>query len=90
MSTVQHQISQRDLRTRSKDIMDAVEKGETFTVTRDGREIAELVPVEKRRRFVQAEDFHSASAVAPSIDLDRFRADLESLIDPHLSDPYER
>ena len=90
MATVQHQISQRDLRMRSKDIMDAVENGETFTVTRDGREIAELVPVNNRRRFVLADDFYSASAAAPAVDLDRFRTDLDSLIDPHLSDPYER
>jgi len=90
MATAQHQISQRDLRTRSKDIMDAVEGGQTFTVTRDGREIAELVPVAKRRRFVTADDFNSASAAAPHVDLGRFRADLDAVIDPLVSDPYER
>lgn len=37
-------ISQRDLRFRSREIMDAVERGESFTVTRDGRGIAELIP----------------------------------------------
>ena len=90
MATNQHLISQRDLRTRSKDIMDAVEKGETFTVTRDGREIAELVPLGKRRRFVPVDDFNSASATAPEIELGRFRADLDAVIDPLVADPYER
>ncbi|MCB1294737.1 MAG: type II toxin-antitoxin system prevent-host-death family antitoxin [Gordonia sp.] len=35
---------------RSREIMDAVERGESFTVTRYGREIAELVPIRGRRR----------------------------------------
>ena len=70
--------------------MDAIEKGENFTVTREGRSIAELVPVEKRQRFVLAEDFLSASAAAPAIDADRGRAELDNVIDPHMSDPYER
>lgn len=83
------QINQRDLRMRSKDIMDAVEQGQTFTVTRDGREIAELVPLQSRRRFVPAEDFVAASAAAPTIDLDRYRADLDGAIDQRLSDPYD-
>jgi len=85
---LQHQISQRDLRMRSKDIMDAVEKGQTFTVTRDGREIAELSPVHRRRRFVPADDFLVASNAAPIIDLDQFRADVDGVIDPEVSDPY--
>src|SRR5690554_3187902 len=86
MAITQHQINQRDLRTRSKDIMDAIEKGETFTITRNGREIAELVPVKKQRRFVLADDFLSASFAAPSIDANRWRADLDSVIDPLVSD----
>jgi len=34
-----HNISQRDLRMRSKEIMDAVEHGQSFTVTRDGQSV---------------------------------------------------
>jgi len=36
------EITQRDLRSRSREIMDAVEHGQAFTVTRDGHQIGEL------------------------------------------------
>ena len=38
------QITQRDLRSRSREIMDAVEHGQSFIVTRDGHRIGELIP----------------------------------------------
>ena len=43
----QPEITQRDLRMRSKEIMDAVERGQAFTVTRDGHRIGELVPLRR-------------------------------------------
>jgi len=88
MSTLP-EINQRDLRLRSKEIMDAVEAGQTFAVTRDGREIAELVPVRHQRRFVPRADFFTGGQRA-RIDLDRFRADLDSVIDPVTDDPFAR
>lgn len=84
------EISQRDLRMRSREIMDAVERGESFTVTRDGREIGELVPMRRRRRFVARAEFVAMSRSAPAIDLERFRADQEAAIDSALDDPYAR
>jgi antitoxin (DNA-binding transcriptional repressor) of toxin-antitoxin stability system len=33
--SAQPEITQRDLRNRSREIMDAVERGQAFTVTRD-------------------------------------------------------
>nr|WP_300144095.1 type II toxin-antitoxin system prevent-host-death family antitoxin [Propionicimonas sp.] len=84
-----HEISQRDLRMRSREIMDAVEHGEKFTVTRDGRPIGELVPL-RPRRSVPAEEFLAASASAPRVDYEQFRRDLDVVIDPYLHDPYER
>jgi prevent-host-death family protein len=86
----QTKISQRDLRMRSKEIMDAVERGESFTVTRDGRGIGELVPLRRDRTFVTREEFVEMSRGAPHIDYDRFRADLDAVIDPYLDDPYAR
>lgn len=38
-------ISQRDLRNDNAQIMDGVEQGETYTVTRRGVPIARLVPI---------------------------------------------
>lgn len=70
--------------------MDAVERGESFTVTRDGRGIGELIPLRRPNRFVARDEFARASRNMPAVDLDRFRADLDSSIDPYPEDPFER
>lgn len=88
--SVQPEISQRDLRMRSKEIMDAVERGQSFTVTRDGHEIGELVPLRGRRRFVSSADFAATSRTAPEIDLRVFRADQDAAHDQRTVDPYAR
>lgn len=84
------EITQRDLRNRSKEIMDAVESGQAFTVTRDGRRIGELIPLPRRRRFVPREEFAAMSRGAPAIDIDAFRADQDAAIDHEVTDPYGR
>ena len=84
--SVQPEISQRDLRLRSKEIMDSVERGQAFTVTRDGHQIAELVPLRHRRMFVPRGEFLAAAGTG-SIDPDRFRTDLDAVIDNDVSDP---
>ena len=48
-------ISQREFRNNSAAVMDAVEAGETYHVTRNGVEIAELRPLPRRRRLTAAE-----------------------------------
>ncbi|ASF10399.1 MULTISPECIES: type II toxin-antitoxin system Phd/YefM family antitoxin [Nocardia] len=48
-------ITQREFRNNSAAVMDAVEAGETFRVTRNGVEIAELRPVNRRRRLTAEE-----------------------------------
>lgn len=84
-------ISQRDLRLRSREIMDAVERGEAFTVTRDGRSIGELTPLRHRQRFVSRSSFAHLSHTAPVIDLDRFRRDQAAAYDEGLDDdPFSR
>jgi prevent-host-death family protein len=79
--SAQQEITQRDLRNKSREIMDAVEGGQAFTVTRDGREIGELIPIRRRRRFVPRADFATASRHAPAVDLAAFRADQEAAAD---------
>jgi prevent-host-death family protein len=88
--TTQPEITQRDLRNRSKEIMDAVENGQAFTVTRDGHRIAELVPLRRRRRFVPREEFAAMSRGAPAIDIETFRADQEIAFDHGMSDDDDR
>ena len=84
------EITQRDLRSRSREIMDAVEHGQSFTVTRDGHRIGELIPLRPRRRFVPREEFAAMSRNAPGVDLDAFRADQEAALDQEQTSPYER
>ncbi|WP_284292279.1 type II toxin-antitoxin system Phd/YefM family antitoxin [Luteimicrobium album] len=88
--SLQPEISQRDLRLRSKEIMDAVEDGQSYTVTRDGREIGELVPLRRRRRFVSRTEFAAMSRTSPGFDLERLRAEQEAVLDGDLDDPYAR
>lgn len=85
----QPEITQRDLRNRSKEIMDAVQHGTSFTVTRDGHQIGELIPLRRRRRFVSRADFAAMSRTAPAIDITAFRADQETAIDDAAGDPYD-
>ncbi len=86
----QPEITQRDLRSRSKEIMDAVEAGQTFIVTRDGHRIGELIPLRRRRRFVPRQEFAAMSRTAAAIDLGAFRADQDAGADQDLDDPYAR
>ena len=88
--SIHEAVSQRDLRLRSKEIMDALEHGQAFTVTRDGHEIGELVPLARRRRFVARDEFARASKSAPTFDVAAFRAQLEAEFDGELDDPYAR
>jgi len=84
------EITQRDLRSRSREIMDAVEHGQSFTVTRDGHRIGELIPLHRRRRFVSRAEFTAMSRNAPGVDLDTFRADQDLAAEHEAADPYER
>ncbi|QBS42050.1 type II toxin-antitoxin system Phd/YefM family antitoxin [Nocardia sp. CS682] len=88
--SLQPEITQRDLRNKSKEIMDAVEHGRSFTVTRDGHRIGELIPLRRKRRFVSRDDFAAMSRNAPDIDLDAFRADQDAAIEIEASSPYDR
>ena len=80
--TSQPEITQRDLRNRSKEIMDAVEGGQAFTVTRDGHQIGELIPLRQRRRFVPRQEFAAMSRSAAATSIEAFRADQDAAADP--------
>lgn len=70
--------------------MDAIEHGQSFTVTRDGHRIGELIPLRQRRRFVSRHDFVAMSRNAPAVDLDAFRADQDATLDHEVHSRYER
>jgi prevent-host-death family protein len=86
----QPKISQRDLRLRSREIMDAVEQGQTFTVTRNGREIGELVPKSHPRTLVPMDELFASAQGLPTIDAEKFWADIDAQVDPYIDDPWAR
>lgn len=61
--------------------MDAVEHGQSFTVTRDGHQIGELVPIRRRRRFVSRQEFAAMSRSGLAGSLEAFRADQDAAAD---------
>ena len=73
-------ITQRELRNESGRIMRALDNGQSFTVTRNGVPVGELIPV-RPRLFVSAEAVAAAFASAPRIARRRFRKDIDVLID---------
>lgn len=72
------QITQRQLRNESGEVMRALDAGESFLVTRNGVAVGELTPV-RRQRFVGKDAVLAAFASADPIDAARFRADVHRL-----------
>jgi antitoxin (DNA-binding transcriptional repressor) of toxin-antitoxin stability system len=79
--SAQPDITERDLRDRSEEIVDAVQGGRSFTVIRNGQPIGELIPLRRRRRFVSRAQFAAMSRRATTVDLVAFRADQETTPD---------
>lgn len=57
--------------------MRALDRGEDFVVTRNGVPVGELRPA--RRRFVFRDLLLETVRTAPTIDPDRFRADIDAV-----------
>ena len=74
------EITQRELRNDSGEIMRRVDRGESFVVTRSGVPVAELVPL-RRRQFISVEAAMAAFAGAPTVDAARFRTDVDRILD---------
>ncbi|MGH2554705.1 MAG: type II toxin-antitoxin system Phd/YefM family antitoxin [Actinomycetota bacterium] len=74
------EITQRELRNESGDIMRALDRGESFVITRNGVPVGELMPL-RQRQFVAAEAAVAVFAGAPGIEPDRFRADVDAVLD---------
>jgi antitoxin (DNA-binding transcriptional repressor) of toxin-antitoxin stability system len=78
---VAREITQRELRNGSGQIMRQLDAGETFVVTRHGVPVGELTPM-RRHRFVAAETAVALFRPAPPVDHRRLREDLDRLADP--------
>lgn len=78
---VSREITQRELRNQSGEIMRELDEGETFIVTRNGVPVGELTPL-RRHRFVAAETAVAVFRSAPGLEYETFRAGLDAVADP--------
>lgn len=74
------EITQRELRNESGEIMRALDRGESFVVTRNGVPVGELMPL-RQRQFVAAEAAVAVFAGAAAMELGRFRSDVDAILD---------
>jgi prevent-host-death family protein len=74
------ELTQRELRNNSGEIMRELDRGNSFVVTRRGVPVAELKPI-GRRRAVSTAALLDAFAKLPPIDRHRFRADVDAIVD---------
>lgn len=77
---MKRKLTQRELRSNSGEVMRALDDGEDFIVTRNGRPVGELRPY-KRRQLVPTKRLIAAFEGAPSIDYEELRADIDRHVD---------
>lgn len=85
-------ITQREFRNNSATVMDAVEAGETYHITRNGIEVAELRPVTRRRRLT-AEELVERHRKLPRVDYRLMRLEADEFFGDERvgeGDPWER
>ncbi|HUR18538.1 MAG TPA: type II toxin-antitoxin system prevent-host-death family antitoxin [Acidimicrobiales bacterium] len=73
------EASIRELRNHGGEVIDRVAAGERVTITRDGKAVAELRPLPRRR--VAAAGLIERFKHLPAVDPERFRADVDSVVD---------
>ncbi len=76
------QVSLRELRNHGDDVLDRVEAGERLTVTRNGKPVAELVPL--ARRELALDEILRRARTLPPIDPGELRADIDAVLDTRL------
>lgn len=74
------EISQRELRNDSGEVMRALGRGESFIVTRNGVPVAALTPL-RDRVFSNKAAVLEAFRNAPPIDFKQFREDIDRYVD---------
>ena len=72
-------ISQRDLRNNNADIMRRLEEGETFLITRNGKQIGTLTP-STRSLFVSTTELKKAFLALPAMSYAELRRDLDAVV----------
>ncbi|GGO48643.1 hypothetical protein GCM10012287_24110 [Streptomyces daqingensis] len=71
-------ITQREFRNNSASVMDAVEAGEIYHITRNGTEVAELRPIHRKPRL-SAEELVARHRRLPRVDHHELRREADEL-----------
>ncbi len=85
-------ITQREFRNNSAAVMDQVEAGEIFHITRNGIEVAELRPLPRKRRL-SAQELVERHRRLPQVDYDEMRREADEFFgteDRIDDDPWEK
>ncbi|MFD7159125.1 prevent-host-death protein [Kribbella sp. NPDC059898] len=83
-----NEVTEHDLRTKSEEIMDALQRGHSFTMTRDGHRIGALIPSPRSRRFVPRAEFAAMSRTSLGYSVEAFREDQDATFAQFLDDPH--
>ena len=75
-------VSIRDLRNHGGEVVERVERGESLTITRDGKPVAQLVGLGRPPQ--QLEVLRRRWAALPLVDPVTLRRDLDDVLDPGL------
>jgi len=60
------EVASRELRNNTRSLLDRVGRGESLTITLDGRPVAALLPVNRRPRWVTRDEFTNGVVRTPA------------------------
>lgn len=80
-------VTVRDLRNHGGDVLDRVERGARYTVTRDGRPVATLAPLARKPR--ERDELLRRWRGLPRVDAEALRRDLDAVLDPRLDPAHD-
>lgn len=75
-------VSVREPRNHGGEVISRVALGEAIVITRDGAEVAELRPLQ--RRSPSTAELIARRASLPAVDVAALRSDIDAVIDPAL------
>ena len=81
-------VSVRQFVADSGSVTRGLRQGRAYTLTLNGEPLARMTPI-RRRQAVPKEEVLAIFAIAPAIDVDDLRADLDEAVSQDLRDPYE-
>jgi prevent-host-death family protein len=81
-SMAKHEVTVRDLRNHGREVLERVLAGESLTVTRAGRAVAELRPL--RAQPLSASELVRRRRHLPDVDPNRLREDVDRWVDMEL------